>query len=377
MGFNVGMPVLKLKRGAAAKGNENRRGNLRKILCEAGTERYSKTKTVARELSETNEHLGPYSSGVEAYDAILEEVKTYEGEMRKTSYKGRGLRSDAVLAFSLIVKPEKEWIDAQTPEDRKRFFKDSYDTLCEIGILKEDAVRMRERHRDEAAEHEHIIAMSYNDKGELKGKDVVNLKMYKKLNRDYPKRMREKGWEVNELKAYDEEAVKNMTDEEKKAYKEEHIARKAARKSLAPNEYMAMKDAERANELRHALEDENQRLTSEVNEKIGDLDDVQGRVANAEDELAELEPKRARAKKEIEDADKTKYEAFSAVRDLCELTGQNVISTPAQEIIASARRMADDLAEHDRQRVEIARQKAENDRRARLIAEMAGRSRNL
>ncbi|MFC2626607.1 MAG: plasmid recombination protein [Parascardovia denticolens] len=352
MEFNVGMPVLKLKRGAAAKSNSNRRGNLRKILCEAGTERYSKTKTLDRGLSDTNAHLGPHSSGVEAYDAILEEVKGYEDEMRKTSYKGRGLRSDAVLAFSLIVKPEKEWIDAQTPEDRERFFKDSYETLCEIGILRDGDVRMRERHRDEGAEHEHIIAMSYNDKGELKGKDVVNLKMYKKLNRDYPKRMREKGWGVNELKAYDEEAVRNITDDEKKAYKEEHIARKASRRSFSPNEYMAMKDAEKANELRHAIEGENERLheevedkydhleglqaymedekdrlNDEVNEMIGDLEDVQQQVADAREELADLEPERRMARREIEEA----------------------------------KRQADDLA----------RQKAENDRRARLVAERA------
>lgn len=49
-----------------------------------------------------------------------------------------------------------------------------------------------------------------------------------------------------------------------------------------------MKEAEKANELRHALEDENQRLTDEVNEKIGNLEDVQERVADAEDELQSL-----------------------------------------------------------------------------------------
>lgn len=58
-----------------------------------------------------------------------------------------------------------------------------------------------------------------------------------------------------------------------------------------------MKEAEKANELRHALEDENQRLTDEVNEMIGDLEDVQERVADAENELAELEPKRKKPRR--------------------------------------------------------------------------------
>ena len=362
------MPMLKLKRGAASGKHA---GSLRAIAMEEGEERASKTKNLDPSKSDLNLHLGPYSKGWDATQAIEEEVADYETEYKKTSYLNRGLRSDAAVAIALIVKPDGKWINSQTPEEQERFFSDSYDVLCELGVVRNRDMRMRERHLDEGAPHEHIISMAYDKDGKLAGSRVVNLKTFAKLNRDYPKKMREKGWPVDELKAYDPEAVKDMTDDEKRAYKEEHIQNKQTKRhGLSANEYAAMKEAEKANELRHALEDENQRLNAEVNEKIGDLEDVRERVADAGDELAELEPKHARAKKEIEDADKTKYEAFSVVRDLCELTGQNVISTPAREIIASARRVADDLAErkgeNDRQKVEIARQKAENDHRAHL-----------
>ncbi len=365
MGIKVGMPMLKLKRGAASGKHA---GSLRAIAMEAGEERASKTKNLDPSKSDLNLHLGPYSKGWDATQAIEEEVADYETEYRKTSYLHRGLRSDAAVAIALIIKPDGEWINSQTPQEQERFFSDSYDVLCELGVVRERDVRMRERHLDEGVPHEHIISMAYDKDGKLAGSRVVNLKTFAKLNRDYPKKMQEKGWPVDELKAYDPEAVKDMTDDEKRAYKEEHIQNKQTKRhGLSANEYAAMKEAEKANELRHALEDENQRLTDEVNEKIGDLEDVQERVADAEDELAELEPKHAQAKKDIEDADKKKHEVFETTYAL-----KNAMGTPdvydSEQIITNAKRWAEDLIARED---EIARQKAENDRRARLIADKA------
>lgn len=362
MGIKVGMPMLKLKRGAASGKHA---GSLRAIAMEAGEERASKTKNLDPSKSDLNLHLGPYSKGWDATQAIEEEVADYETEYKKTSHLGRGLRSDAAVAIALIIKPDGEWINSQTPQEQERFFSDSYDVLCELGVVKDKDVRMRERHLDEGAPHEHIISMAYDKDGKLAGSRVVNLKTFAKLNRDYPKKMQEKGWPVDELKVYDPEAVKDMTDDEKRAYKEEHIQNKQTKRhGLSANEYAAMKEAEKANELRHALEDENQRLTDEVNEKIGDLEDVQERVAYAEDELAELEPKHARAKKDIEEADKKKHEVFEVTYAL-----KNAMGTPnvydSEQIIANAKRWAEDLTTRED---EIARQKAENDRRACLIA---------
>ena len=365
MGIKVGMPMLKLKRGAASGKHA---GSLRAIAMEAGEERASKTKNLDPSKSDLNLHLGPYSKGWDATQAIEKEVADYETEYKKTSYLGRGLRSDAAVAIALIIKPDGEWINSQTPEEQERFFSDSYDVLCELGVVRDEDVRMRERHLDEGAPHERVISMAYDKDGKLAGSRVVNLKTFAKLNRDYPKKMQEKGWPVDELKAYDPEAVKDMTDDEKRTYKQEHIQNKQTRRhGLSANEYAAMKDAEKANELRHALEDENQRLTDEVHEKIDDLEDVQARVADAEDELAELEPKHAQAKKDIEDADKKKHEVFETTYAL-----KNAMGTPNvydnEQIIANAKRWADDLTERES---EIARQKAVNDRRAHLIADKA------
>ncbi|MEE8717221.1 MAG: plasmid recombination protein [Coriobacteriales bacterium] len=246
MGFKVGMPVLKLKNaksGGKNRGKAKNSGNLKSVLGEAGTERWSATKTLDRSLSGTNEHLGPYSSGEEAYEAIMDEVEEYS-EAYKAEH-GRGVRKDAVLAFAMIVKPPAEVVNAMTPEERARFFKDSYDTLVELDVLSDDNVRMRERHRDEGGEHEHIISMAYDKDGKLNGKKVVSLGMFKKLNKEFPKRMQEKGWDVEECEVYDEEAVKKMTPEEADAYKAEHRERKS-KQGLSANEYIALKHAEEA-----------------------------------------------------------------------------------------------------------------------------------
>ncbi len=316
MSFNVGMPMLGLKR-ENAKGKHA--GNLRRILDEAGTERYSATKSFDPAKSERNLHLGSYASGEEAYAAIMDEIDDYEVEYKKTSYRGRGLRSDATVAFALIIKPEGDWINKQPPEVQEQFFFDSYEVLCELGVLSGDAVRMRERHLDEASPHEHVIAMGYDEDGRLAGSRIVNLKTFKKLNRDYPKLMQKRGWEVNELKAYDAEAVKNMTPEEASEYKEQHRAKRERHHGLSANEYAAMKDAEQALEVA--------KQANEIRRNI-------------EEEIAELEPKQKQAKKDIKEAEKklrdareADFQTYSLARDIEASMGMAKSARPLSEVV--------------------------------------------
>lgn len=363
MGIKVGMPMLKLKRGAASGKHA---GNLRAIAMEAGEERASKTRTLDPSRSELNLHLGPYSKGWEAAQAIEDEVADYEVEYKKTSHLGRGLRNDAAVAVAFIIKPDGEWINSQTKDEQERFFSDSYEVLKELGIVNDEHVRMRERHMDEGAPHEHIIMMAYDKDGKLAGSRVVNLKTFGKLNRDYPKKMQERGWPVDELKAYDHEKVKEMTDEEATAYKAEHIANKEKRHGLSANEYAAMKDAEKANALRHELDNENERLNDEVNEKIGDLEDVQEQVAAAKDELAELKPEIKQAKKYIRDAERQKSDVHEIAMNLREAMGNKYDYRPDAVIIAEAKKWSEGMKEKED---EIARQKAKNARKTLLIDE--------
>jgi len=289
MGFNVGMPMLGLKRGKA-KGKHA--GNIRSIIEEMGEERYSVSKTLDRSKSDQNIYFGDYRSGRECTEAMLAEVDAYEVEYKKTSYKGRGLRSDATVGVAFIVKPEAEWINQQSPEDVKKFFKDAHEVLTGLGVISPESERMRVRHMDEGAPHEHYAIMAYDDDGKLRGSNIVNLKTFSKLNQSFPRMMQKRGWAVNELVAYDADAVEGMNPDEAAAYKENHIKKKQQKRhGLTANEYIADRECEKVVALRQ-------------------------QQAAIQDEIADLEPKRKRAKQEIEEAEAKKkaveQEAYNA-----------------------------------------------------------------
>lgn len=304
MGFKVGIPTMKLKvvkSGGknAIKSKEKNIGDMRSILGEAGTERWSASKTLDRSRSADNEHLGPFSSGQEAYDAIMEELARYN-ETRRAEGK-RAARKDATVAFAMIVHPPAEVMNAMTPEDRARFFKDSYDTLLALNVLSEDNVRMRERHRDEGGEHEHIISMAYDADGNLNGKKVLSLTTFKKLNKEFPKLMRQKGWDVEECEVYDQEAVKSMTPEEADAYKAEHRAKKV-KQGLSANEYIALKHAEEA-EQRAVDAYDMVRQETDLERCSVHVDAQEVYDESIIEAYAEMEPKRKAVDKRMAEAD--------------------------------------------------------------------------
>ncbi len=166
MGFRVGIPILDLKRGKKAAAKCKKGGDARSICVEAGEERYSRTKNYDPSRSGANVHLGPYSSGVEAYAHILDEVERAEEIHRAKDAHGRGYRKNFTVAYAVIIKPEGEWINAQTPDDRLRFFADAQRVLSDLGVMPEDETVMCELHRDEGysadepCDHLHIVGMA-------------------------------------------------------------------------------------------------------------------------------------------------------------------------------------------------------------------------
>ena len=358
MSFNVGMPMLGLKRDTA-KGKHA--GNMRAIVMEAGEERASATKNLDPSKSELNVHLGMYSKGEDAYSSMMEEIENYESEYKKTSYRGRGLRKDATVACALIVKPEHDWICSQTPEKQERFFADSYEVLQELGIVSEENLRMRERHNDEGSPHEHYVFMAYDEDGKLAGSRVVNLKTFGKLNRDYPKKMQQRGWDMNELQAYDLDAVKEMNPEEAAAYKEKYIEQKAQKiHGLSANEYAAMKQAEEAFEK-----------AKSANELRRDL----------EDEIADLEPKRTAAHKVIDEAQEDRKKAAEDTLRIWSLAGSldaamgNANShRPPEEVLEDAEEWAEDItkreAETTRKEQQIAKERLAMQKKAQEADEL-------
>ena len=237
MGFGVGVTTLKLANKVSSKARGSRTGKLRGVACEALKERWGKDPDIDRTLTPTNVYQGEFESGIALTEQLTKEAQEYS-EARKAA-GGRGLREDASIAYAVILKPDREAIVAMPPEQRERFFRDSQEILD--GIF-QSRCRARVRHRDEpdengvVSEHEHSIYDGFcKDDGRLCVNDLVNPRIWKQINVEYPRKMREMGWDgiehdgitlprVDDCELYDEERAK--TDE---AYKAEREARRKDR----------------------------------------------------------------------------------------------------------------------------------------------------
>lgn len=335
MGFKVGIPILELKRGKKAAAKCKKGGDARSICVEAGEERYSRTKNYDPSRSGDNVHLGPYTSGEEAYEHILDEVARAEEIHRRKDARGRGFRKDATIAYAAIIKPEGEWINAQTPDDRLRFFADARRVLSDLGVMPEDETVMCELHRDEGysadepCDHLHIVCMAHTDDGDLAGSRHISRDTFPLLNREFPRRMQALGWDVEELvdeqRAAEREAYKKMTPEEQEAWREKR-KKEGKRHGLDANAYADKCRRERANKAASAAiarAHDALSLAADAESRYDELvasaeADAQAVRAEAEaaaqaarDELAGMEPtiKAGRAEIASLDADKKAAEA--------------------------------------------------------------------
>lgn len=226
--MKVGMPVMKLNAG-----------NINAVIREAWlrdneTKRNCGDPDYQPELTKENVYLLGDSLATD----VIRNVET-----RKQSYeqlKGRKMRKDAVLTVAGIIKPNGDQFNRLSRDRQMQFFRDSLDILQGEeffnGNLTNCVVQV-----DEGVPHAHWSAIPIAPDGTWSAKKVLNLKMLNKLNSLYPERMQARGWDVQSLTRFDEDAYRAMTAEEKAAYVEKK--RKAHGKSSA--EFKAEAEAEK------------------------------------------------------------------------------------------------------------------------------------
>ncbi len=241
MGWKVGITTLKLTNQRSKKSRAKRTGYLRAVVCEAMTERWGKDEDIDRNLSHYNTYTG-IASGVELAESMTKEAAEYSAQRKAAG--GRALRTDAAIGWAMILKPPAEIINAMPPEQQVKFFADSDKILT--GIMGTDNIRATALHRDEQAPHKHYFGMGYTRTGELCIDKVINPKLYKKLNQEYPRLMREMGWDIEDCTIYDAEKIKDMTADEAAAYKRECKAKRQQKKSGVDSKtYKAKKELEK------------------------------------------------------------------------------------------------------------------------------------
>lgn len=226
MGWKVGITTLKLTNQRSTKSRAKRTGFLRAVVCEGLSERWGKDEDIDRNRSCFNTYTG-ITSGVELAENMTKEAAEYSAQRKAAG--GRALRADAAISWAMILKPPAEIINAMPPEQQMKFFTDSDKIIHDMmGV---DNIRATALHRDEQAPHKHYFGMGYTRTGELCVDKVINPKLYKKLNQEYPQKMRELGWDIEDCTIYDAEKVKDMTADEATAYKEKCRTKRREKKS--------------------------------------------------------------------------------------------------------------------------------------------------
>ena len=151
---------------------------------------------------------------VQIVQAKIDEINRIKRENGK-----RVLRKDAVSVIEVIEKPNIEYMSELSYEEKVKFLKDSHETFKQLihewnlnWTLLESV-----QHHDEfgglsAHNHNLILLTTVDDKGlpTMNAFKEVNLKFYSYINKNYPKMMRERGYEVEDVRTND-----MLTDEEK------------------------------------------------------------------------------------------------------------------------------------------------------------------
>lgn len=226
MGWKVGITCLKLTNQRSKKSRAKRTGYLRAVVCEGLKERWGKDEDIDRNCSCNNTYTG-INSGVALAEAMTAEAVEYSRKRKAAG--GRALRADAAIAWAMILKPPKEIINAMSSEQQDKFFANSDKIL--LDLMGADNIRATALHRDEQSPHRHYYGMGYTKSGELCVDKVINPKLFKKLNQEYPRRMRELGWDIEDCTIYDAEKAKSMTEAEVETYKSVCKAKRQQKKS--------------------------------------------------------------------------------------------------------------------------------------------------
>lgn len=240
MGIGVGIPIVKLGRGAS----KGRTANIGKVIREAWLSEakdgslYRCSAHYDKSRLDQNEFTG-YQMADDLIEAIEARADEYAAEYKERT--GRAMRSDAVIGYAAIVKPPAEWMNGLTPKQREKFWRDS-DAV--IGNILGDTVMATTTQRDEQGEHKHIVGMPFTPDGRLSARDFVGLKLFQRFNREYPREMQARGWDIDEAIAYDPEATKDMTPEQKAQYKAEHKAKKG-KHGLTSQAYMQQQEKQK------------------------------------------------------------------------------------------------------------------------------------
>ncbi len=311
MSFKAAPQILGLVRGIP-KNKQKHRANGKKIVGEMGKykkdsdERYSKSITYDSTRSHLNRYEG-FDNGYAAWDELCDRAERYRtiGTTKNGKKYARPLRHDAVVGFSVIFNPPEEVCKDWSDDEYERFYQDSWSVLCEIEsrVFSDKNIIMKAEHFDEGIppfgerdRHIHIFGETKDSDGKYCG-NFIDAKFFAKLNQEYPQKMRERGWDIEDLDVTDwkkfnntpdENGIRPYTDEEVRAYRKErkNLWRKSGRdvtkyvlNKAQENNAKALNELETAFKVKTVLTENIERFETEKEEWDQDKKDFEEKAA--------------------------------------------------------------------------------------------------
>lgn len=263
MGWKCAPQAMGLVRGEPKKGQKHR-ANAKAICAEAGEERHTSSETYDKDRSCYNVYSYE-KSGFALHDMMIAEADAYRQKYRKRNGEigERGLRKDAVIGYAVIFNPPGDVCKNWTDEEYEKFYEDSWEfmTMKFPNVFSDDNVCMVAEHKDEGMKtnknlftnHAHILGIPKNSDGRYCGNEI-DAHMMTEINNNYPKFMRERGWDMDDL---------DVTDWDKWKEDEEYRNSRKEKGGKTVNEY-----------IYDVLEAQLQEANSLVDELSAKLDDV-------------------------------------------------------------------------------------------------------
>ena len=306
MGWKCSPQVIGLVRGEPKKGQKHR-ANVKAIVLEVGKERVSKTENVDRDRTHLNQYVG-FDSGYDCSDYLINKANNYRQEVigKGGTKHERKLREDAVIAFSIIYNPPEEVCRGWDDATYQKFYEDSRAVMEQIqpDIFRKDNVVMTAEHYDEGtildhtkiSRHIHDVGIPMDKNGHYCG-TKIDAKLCVDISKNYPKLMRERGWDIDDLDCTDWERYKND-----KAYREERKAKQQSGKDV--NNYIAAK-------MRKQVK-ENEAVAEELQTLLQDVLAKEAEFSTLAQEKAILEAEKERMQLEREEIHKQRGDLFRA-----------------------------------------------------------------
>lgn len=231
MSAKVGIPCMKCSINPSQTINKN--SGKKSKTCgvssawrEMNDDRLGRDETIDKEMTHLNVWMEG-SSDMDLVGQVEKEIDRINEERR--SFGKRGLRADAVSVIAIVEKPNMDYMKNLSYEQRVEFLNKSHEVMKDLLHEWNPNWKMLAsvQHHDEfgglSAHNHSLVMVSTKDKEGIANMCAFkeyNLKFFNHINKNYPARMRSLGFEVEDVRTFDQLSEQEKLD--RKLHPEEH-----------------------------------------------------------------------------------------------------------------------------------------------------------